>query len=349
MLAYPVARFGGAFLVSLAALGASPAFAQENVVNVYSYRQPELIQPLLDAFTAQSGIKTQVIFAENGLEERIKAEGENSPADVILTVDISRLQAAKEAGVTQSLDNPAIEANIPAQYRDPEGHWFGLTMRARVVYASRERVEENAITYEDLADPKWRGRICTRSGQHVYNIGLIASMIAHHGVTEAQEWLHAVKDNLVVKPAGGDRDQAKLIFSGECDIALGNHYYVALMQGNEKEPEQKEWAGAIKVLLPNAAERGSHVNISGVSLAANAPNEANALKLMEFLSGADAQEIYAETNNEYPLQPGIPVSDVVASFGELKPDPLPLSEVAAHRKQASELVDEVGYDEGPSS
>ena len=349
MLCRLVARFGGASLVSLAAFAAAPAFAQGNVVNVYSYRQPELIQPLLDAFSAESGIKTQVIFAENGLEERIKAEGENSPADVILTVDISRLQAAKEAGVTQPVDDATIAANIPAQYRDPEGHWFGLTMRARVVYASKERVGEDAITYEDLAHPKWRGRVCTRSGQHVYNIGLIASMIAHHGLGTTEEWLQAVKDNLAVKPAGGDRDQAKLIFSGECDIALGNHYYVALMQGNEKEPEQKEWAQAIKVMLPNAAERGSHVNISGMSLAANAPNEANALKLMEFLSGAEAQKIYAETNYEYPLQPGVEVSDAVASFGELKPDPLPLSEVAAHRREASELVDKVGYDEGPSS
>jgi iron(III) transport system substrate-binding protein len=328
---------------------AAPAFAQDNVVNVYSYRQPELIQPLLDAFKATAGVETRVIFAEQGLEERIRAEGENSPADVILTVDISRLQAAVDAGVTQPVNDARIEGNIPEQYRDPEGDWFGLTMRARVLYASKGRVAEDAISYEELADPKWKGRLCTRSGQHPYNIGLIASMIAHHGADEAEKWLAGVKANLAAKPAGGDRDQAKLIAAGQCDLALGNHYYVALMMANEKEPEQKEWAGAIKVLFPNASDRGSHVNVSGMAMAANAPNRDNALKLMQFLSGAEAQRIYAETNNEYPLQPGVPVSKVVASFGELKPDPQPLSEIAAHRKEASEMVDRVGFDEGPNS
>ena len=340
---------GGALLLSLSAVSITPATAQEDVVNVYSYRQPELIQPLLDAFTAETGVKTQVIFAEQGLEERIRAEGENSPADVILTVDVSRLDAAVEAGVTQPVDDPTIAANIPEQYRDPEGDWFGLTMRSRVFYASKERVPETDITYEELAEPKWRGRLCTRSGQHVYNIGLIASMIAHHGLQAAETWLEGVKANLAAKPAGGDRDQAKLIYAGQCDLALGNHYYVALMMGNEKEPEQKEWAGAIKVVFPNATERGSHVNISGMAMAAYAPNKANALKLMQFLSGEEAQRLYAETNNEYPLDPDVPVSEAVASFGELKPDPLPMSEIAAHRKAASELVDRVGFDEGPSS
>jgi iron(III) transport system substrate-binding protein len=336
-------------IAAVAALAAAPSLAEDNVVNIYSYRQPELIQPLLDAFTGETGIKTQVIFAESGLEERIKAEGDNSPADVILSVDVSRLEGAKEAGVTQPVEDAAIAANIPAQYRDPEGHWFGLTMRSRVVYASNERVPENAITYEELADPKWRGRICTRSGQHVYNIGLIASLIAHHGAAETEKWLQAVRDNLAVKPAGGDRDQAKLIYAGQCDIALGNTYYVGLMQTNDKEPEQKEWAGAIKVLFPNAADRGSHVNISGMSLARNAPHKEAALELMRFLSGDEAQRLYAEANYEYPLEPGIAVSPTVAALGELKPDPLPLAEIAAHRKEASELVDKVGYDAGPSS
>jgi iron(III) transport system substrate-binding protein len=336
-------------LIALAASAVAPASAQDGVVNIYSYRQPELIQPMLDAFTAETGIKTQVIFAESGLEERIKAEGENSPADVILTVDVSRLEGAKAAGVTQPVQDTEIEANIPAQFRDPEGHWFGLTMRSRVVYASKERVPEDQITYEELADPKWKGRICTRSGQHVYNIGLIASMIAHHGVEETEKWLQAVRDNLAVKPAGGDRDQAKLIYAGQCDVALGNTYYVGLMQTNEKEPEQKEWAAAVKVLFPNANERGSHVNISGMALARNAPNKEAALRLMEFLSGDEAQRLYAEANFEYPLDPGVEVSPVVAALGVLKPDPLALSEIAAHRKEASELVDRVGYDAGPSS
>lgn len=341
-------RLGRLFLPAAMLAGLSPAAAQE-VVNVYSYRQPELIQPLLDAFTKETGVETRVIFAEKGLEERIKAEGANSPADVILTVDISRLDAAKDAGVTQPVEDEAIAANIPAQYRDPEGHWFGLTSRARVAYASKDRVPEDAITYEELADPKWKGRVCVRSGQHVYNIGVIASMIAHHGAEWTEDWLTRVKDNLATKPAGGDRDQAKAIYAGQCDIALGNSYYVGLMQTNEKEPEQQQWADSIKVLFPNAEERGTHVNISGMALAANSPNRENAIELMRFLSGDEAQRLYAEQNFEYPVKPGVEVSERVRAFGELKPDPLPLSEIAENREEASEIVDRVAFDEGPSS
>lgn len=335
-------------LSAILAASFSPAVAAETV-NVYTYRQPELVQPLLDAFTEETGIETRVLFADKGLEERIAAEGANSPADVILTVDISRLQAAKDAGVTQPVDNETIESNIPAQYRDPEGHWFGLTTRSRVIYASKDRVEQDSITYEELSDPKWRGRICVRSGQHVYNLGLIGSMIAHHGEEWTEEWLRGVKANLARKPAGGDRDQAQAIFAGQCDIALGNTYYVGLMQTNEKEPEQQEWADAIKVIFPNVEERGSHVNISGMALAKNAPNRESAVQLMEFLASDEAQRLYAETNYEYPVKEGVPVSDVVASFGELKADTLPLAEIAENRKKASELVDRVAFDEGPSA
>lgn len=326
----------------------SPA-GEADIVNIYSYRQPDLIQPMLDAFTAETGIRTQVIFAAKGLEERIRAEGAISPADVILTTDISRLAAAKDIGVTQPVDDPAVTVNIPPQYRDGEGHWFGLTLRSRVVFASRERVGQDAITYEELADPKWKGRICTRSGQHVYNIGLIASMIAHHGEEWTETWLHGVKANLAVKPTGNDRAQAKAVYAGQCDIALGNTYYVALMRTNDKEPKQKVWADSIKVLFPNAAGRGSHVNISGMALAAHAPHRDAAVKLMAYLTGDVAQKLYAETNHEYPVKAGVPVSEMVASFGQLNADPLPLSEIAKNRRIASELVDRVGYDDGPSS
>ena len=205
------------------------------------------------------------------------------------------------------------------------------------------------ITYEELADPKWKGRICVRSGQHVYNIGVIASMIAHHGAEWTEDWLEGVRNNLAMKPAGGDRDQAKAIHAGQCDVALGNSYYVGLMQTNEKEPEQQEWAESIKVLFPNAEDRGTHVNVSGMALAANSPNRENAVKLMEFLAGDEAQRLYAEQNFEYPVKPGVEVSERVRAFGELKPDPLPLSEIAEHRTEASEIVDRVGFDEGPSS
>ncbi|KZL02004.1 Iron uptake protein A1 precursor [Pseudovibrio sp. Ad5] len=321
----------------------------EGEVNIYSYRQPELIKPLLDAFTAETGVKANVVFAKKGLGERMKAEGKNSPADVLLSVDIGRLQGAKDLGVTQPVVSDVINGNIPANLRDSEGHWFGLTTRARVIYASKDRVAQDSITYEELADPKWKGRLCTRSGQHVYSIGLIASMIAHKGEAETQKWLEAVRDNLARKPTGNDRAQVKSIFAGECDISLGNTYYMGKMQTNEKDPEQKDWAASVRILFPNTEGRGTHVNISGMVLAKNAPNKDNAVKLMEFLASDEAQAIYAAQNFEYPVEPGIAPSELVASWGSFKADEVSLNEIAAQRAKASELVDIVGFDNGPSS
>jgi iron(III) transport system substrate-binding protein len=336
-LAATLALFGAAF----------PALA-DGEVNIYSYRQPELIQPLLDAFTKETGIKTNVLFLDKGLVERITAEGENSPADVILTVDIARLTEAKDGGVTQAVADDIINKDIPANFRDPDGNWFGLTTRGRVVYASKERVKDTAITYEELADPKWKGKICMRDGQHSYNIGLIASMIAHHGADYTEKWLTGLKNNLVTKPNGSDRSQAKAIFAGECDLAIANTYYVGVMLNNDKEPEQKDWANSLRVIFPNTADRGTHVNISGMAMAKNAPNKDNALKLMQFLSEAEAQKIYAEQVFEYPVLPGAEPSAIVKGFGEIKPDTLPLIEIAKNRKQASELVDKVGLNDGPA-
>lgn len=338
----------GAAALAAAAFAAAPASA-DGEVNIYSYRQPFLIQPLLEAFTAETGVKTNVIYASKGLGERIAAEGENSPADVLLTVDIGRLDGAKQLGITQPVVSDVVTGNIPAEFRDPEGHWIGLTNRARIVYASKERVAQDSITYEELADPKWKGKICTRSGQHVYTIGLIASMVAHHGADKTEEWLVGLRDNLARKPAGNDRAQVKAIYAGECDIAIGNTYYMGKMETNDKEPEQKEWAASVRILFPNAADRGSHVNIAGVVLAKYAPNKDNALKLIEFLSSPEAQHIYAETNFEYPVTPGVEVSERVKGWGELKKDALSLDDIAQNRKTASELVDKVGFDNGPAS
>ncbi len=338
--------------IALSSLVASVTIAGAKAadqVNIYSYRQPQLIKPLLDAFTEKTKIQTNVLFLNKGLVERIKAEGLNSPVDVIFTVDIGRLSQAKADGVTQPVAVDKINANVPESYRDKEGHWFGLTTRGRVVYASKDRVQQDKITYEELADPKWKGRICVRSGQHSYNLALIASMVAHHGEEKAEKWLSGVKANLARKPNGNDRAQAKGIYSGECDIGIGNTYYVGLMITNEKEPEQKDWADAMKVLFPNAANRGTHVNISGMALAKNAPNKENALRLMEFLASAEGQEIYARQVFEYPVKPDAAASDIVKSFGEINPDTLALGEIAKNRKAASILVDKVGFDDGPGS
>ncbi len=289
---------------AFATLFAGSALA-DGTVNIYSYRQPDLIKPVLDAFTAETGIKTEVLFLDKGLEDRILAEGTNSPADVILTVDIARLTNAKAKGVTQPLDDATVNANLPAEYRDPEGHWFGLTKRARVVYASKDRVKDTAITYAELADPKWKGKICIRSGQHDYNLALFSAAIDHWGAEKTEEWMKGLKANLAHKPDGGDRPQAKAIFAGECDIALGNTYYVGLMRTNEKDPEEKEWGNAVNVIFPTFENGGTHVNISGAALAKNAPNRDNGVKLIQFLSSHKAQQIYAEQTFEYPVEPGL--------------------------------------------
>jgi iron(III) transport system substrate-binding protein len=332
-----IARFALWAAMTSAAL---PVAAEE--VNIYSHRQPELIQPLLDAFTAETGITTNVAFVDKGMTERLVAEGDRSPADLVLTVDIARLNEVVQAGVTQAVDSPVLAANIPAEFRDAGGQWFGLTARARIVYASAERVAAGEVTtYEDLADEKWRGRICTRSGTHDYNIALTAAILAHHDEAFAKAWLAGVKANLARKPEGGDRDQVKAIWAGECDIALGNTYYMGQMLA---DPEQAEWAGAVRVVFPQFENGGTHMNISGMAMTKAAPNRAAALKLMEWLSGDAAQKIYAETNYEYPVKPGVARSDLVASWGDFTPDPKPLTDIAALRPAALRLIEAVDFD-----
>lgn len=345
-----------AALCGVAALALAGAWAVQvhnaaaaEEVNIYTYREPGLIQPLLEAFTKSTGIKANAVYAKKGLVERVVAEGLNSPVDVILTVDIKRLADAEAKGVSQPIISDAVTSNIPASYRDSEGHWVGLSQRARLIYASKERVKQDSITYEELADPKWKGKICARSGQHPYNIGLLASMIAHLGAEKAEEWARGVKNNLARKPAGGDRDQVKGIFSGECDVAIGNSYYMAAMQTNDKKPEQKTWADSVKLLFPNAEDRGTHVNIAGAVLAKHAPHKEAGIKLIEFLVSDEGQKIYADIVNEYPLKDGIAVSERVASWGPLKADKLSLEEIAKNSSAASEIMDRVQFDLGPQS
>ena len=333
------------FILAFVALLMTYQTSSAKEVNIYSYRQPYLIEPMLDKFTADTGIEVNVLFSGKGLVDKMVQEGTSSPADVLLTVDIGRLSDAVNSGVSQSINSDVITRNIPAEYRDPDGHWIGLTSRARVVYASVDRVEQDSITYEELADPKWAGKICIRSGQNAYNIALIASMITHHGEADAIKWLKGLKSNLARTPSGNDRGQVKAIYSGECDISVGNTYYMAKMRVNEKEPEQKEWAASAKIIMPNANDRGTHVNLSGAVLAKNAPNKENGIMLIEWLTGDVAQEMYAETNHEYPLKAGISISDMVASFGNLNPDGLGLIAVANNRSLASEMVDLVNFDE----
>jgi iron(III) transport system substrate-binding protein len=319
---------------------ALPALADE--VNIYSHRQPELIQPLLDAFTAETGIAVNVAFVDKGMAERLVAEGDRSPADLVLTVDVARLMQVVEAGVTQPVQSDILTANIPAEYRDPGNQWFGLTTRARIVYASKDRVKDGEVTtYEDLASDTWKGRICTRSGTNDYNVALTAAVLAHHDADYTKTWLEGVKANLARKPDGGDRDQVKAIWAGECDISVGNTYYMGEMLA---DPEQAEWANSVRIIFPTFADGGTHMNISGIAMTKSAPNHDAALKLMEWLSSDEAQKIYAETNHEFPVKPGVERSALVKSWGEFTPDSLPLSDVAAKRPDALKLIEEVDFD-----
>lgn len=323
----------------LLACAATPAVAD---VNVYTTRQPELIQPVIDGFTAATGIAVNLAFVEEGLVERLVAEGDRSPADLVMTVDIANLSQIVDAGVIQPVQSEVLEAAIPAELRSPDDLWFALTTRARVVFASKERVADGEVTtYEDLADPKWAGRICSRSGTNNYNLALLAAVITHDGEEAARAWAEGLKANLARKPAGGDRDQVRAIWAGECDISLGNTYYMGQMLG---DPEQREWAESVRIVFPRFENGGTHVNVSGIAMTKAAPDRDEALQLMEYLVSPEAQEIYAEVNHEYPVLAGVPVSDLVASWGPVVPDTLDLSEVAGHRAAALRIMEEVNFD-----
>ncbi|OAN16602.1 iron ABC transporter substrate-binding protein [Photobacterium jeanii] len=325
------------------ALAAPQVATAAEEVNVYSYRQPFLVEPMFNEFTKETGIKVNVKFAKKGLAEKLQQEGEYSPADVILTTDISRLVELVDKGLVQAVDSKVIEQNVPAQYRDNEDEWFALTLRARNVYSSRDRVGRlpAEFDYADLAKPEWKGKICTRSGKHPYNVSLVSSMIAHHGEAEAKTWLEGVKANLARKPQGNDRAQVKAVKEGLCDLAIGNSYYLGKMVNDDK---QKAWAEAVYINFPGQKANGTHVNVSGMAMAKYAPNKDSAQKLMEFLTGDKAQQMYAEVNYEYPVKDGVKRSELVASWGDFDADKLSLEKVAEYHNTAIKLLDEVKFD-----
>ncbi len=311
-------------------------------VNIYSQRQPELIAPITDAFTAATGIETNVVYLDKGLTERLQAEGDRSPADIIMTVDISRLSQAVDAGVTQAVESDILAAAIPAEFRDPGNQWFGVTTRARIVYASKDRVDPAEITtYEDLADPKWEGKICTRSGTHPYNLALLSAVIHHHGYDAAKEWAQGLKNNLARKPQGNDRAQVKAIWAGECDISLGNTYYMGKMLEDE---EQTAWANSVNVVYPSFADGGTHMNVSGVAMTKAAPHAEDAKAFMEFLASDEAQHVYAETNYEFPVKAGVDRSELVQSWGDFTTDQVNLMDLAALRADALKIMEEINFD-----
>ena len=326
-------------VTGLLAFGASVAQAAE--VNLYTTREPVLIQTLLTEFTQKTGVKVNTVFIKDGLLERVKAEGRRSPADVMLTVDFGNLVDLVESGLTQRVSSKTLNSAIPANLRAANGHWYALSMRARAVYASKDRTPLNAITYEDLANPKWKNKICIRSGNHPYNTALIAAYIAHHGEKQAETWLRGVKANLARPASGGDRDVARDILGKICDIGVANTYYVGTMRTGDAE--QKRWGNAINVVLPRFKNGGTHVNISGAVVSKHAPNRKEAVQLLEFLASDHAQAIYAQNGFEYPVKPGVKIDPIIASFGKLNIDSIRLSDIARHRKAANLLVDKVQF------
>ncbi len=309
-------------------------------VNVYSYRQPFLVEPLFDKFTEKTGIKVNVVFAKKGMAERLAREGKYSPADILLTTDISRLIELRDKGLVQAVNSSILTSAIPKQYQAEDNTWFALTIRVRNIYSSK-RLGKIDINYEDLADEKYKGRICTRSGKHPYTVALVASMISEHGEAYTLDWLKKFKNNLARKPQGSDRGQVQAIHQNLCDISLGNSYYFGKML---KDDKQKVWAEGVYINFPNQKNRGAHINISGIAMAKYAPNAKNAQALMEFLVSKPAQQLYAEMNMEYPVRTDVAVSELVASWGSYKADSLPLEEIAKNRKVALKLLDQAQFD-----
>ena len=336
--------FGGLTL-TLAAVSSNAALASKGEVNLYTTREPGLIIPLLEAFTAETDIKENTVFVKDGLIERVKAEGMRSPADILMTVDIGNLLDLVDAKITQPVASKTMQEAIPANLRGADNQWFALSMRDRVAYISTEINDVTQLTYEDFADPKWKGKVCIRSGQHPYNTAMISAMIAHNGAEATEKWLRDVKANLGRKATGGDRDVARDILGGICDVGVANAYYVGRMKNAKVGSDDHAWGEAIQVIRPTFAQSGgTHVNISGAALAKYAPNKDNAVQLLEYLVSDTAQSLYAKANYEYPVKAGVELDPVVASFGTLTVDDLPLTEIAKHRKQASQLVAKVGFD-----
>jgi iron(III) transport system substrate-binding protein len=314
------------------------------VVNVYSHRHYDVDRQLYDRFTEETGIAVNVVQAgADELIQRLSREGENTEADVLITVDAGRLHRAKQEGLLQSVESEVLTENIPSHLRDPEGMWYGLTKRARIIAYHQDRVNpENLSTYEALADDRWEDRIAVRSSGNIYNISLLSSLVAHHGTERARSWAAGVVENMARSPQGNDRDQMRAVAAGEADIAIVNTYYVGLMT-NSSNPEEVEVAEQIGVFFPNQDGRGTHVNVSGAGVTRHAPNRENAIRLIEFLTGDEAQRLFAQGNFEYPVKPGVPAADVVQSWGEFDEDTLNLSELGEHQDEAVRIFDEVGW------
>jgi len=318
-----------------------PAGASE--LNIYSHRQPFLIKPFIDAFTKRTGTKVNIVYASKGLAQRMLAEGRNSLADVILTVDIARLSVYVRQGLLQPVNSDVLTANIPSHLRDPENRWFAFSLRARVLAISKSAKDASELRrYEDLAKPAWRERICSRPGSHVYNRAMVASIIKANGAENAEKWAKGVVANFARRPQGNDRAQVKAISEGVCDVAVINSYYFGKLKFS-RNPTQKKWASSIKLVFPNQGDRGTHVNVSGGGIAKYAKNKAEAQRFLEFLTSKTAQELYGEINFEYPVNPKVELSPELKSWGEFKMDNMPISDISEIASSAQRIIDRAGW------
>lgn len=336
------------FIAALAAFTGLPAQAAGEV-NLYSARKEDLIKPLLDRFTAQTGIQVNLVTGkEDALLTRLQSEGDASPADLLVTTDAGRLGRAKAAGVTQAATSPALEAAIPAAYRDPEGHWFGLSLRARPILFVKGKVDPAGLSsYEALADPKWKGKVCVRGSDSIYNQSLVASLIAADGQPATETWARGLVANFAKPPQGGDRDQIKAAAAGQCDLAIANTYYLAGML-TSKDPAEQAAAQQMGVFWPNqdgpgTQGRGAHVNVSGAAVTKAAKHKAEAIRLLEFMAGPESQAWYAQVNGEYPVVAGVPVGPTLAAWGTFKADTLNLAKLGDFNAEATKLMDRAGW------
>ena len=341
-----MSRFGVVFaaLAVFCSSVYSTGAAASAEVNLYSARKEALIQPLLESFTAETGIKVNLVTGKaDALLKRLESEGVNSPADVLLTTDAGRLHRAKAAGVTQAFNSALINLHVPASYRDAENHWVGLSVRSRPILYVKSKVKPAELSsYEALTKPEWKKRICIRSSSNIYNQSLIASMIVANGAAETEAWAKGLVENMARAPKGGDRDQIKAAAAGQCDIAIANTYYLAGML-NSSDDSQRSAAQKMSVFWPNQAGRGAHVNISGAALTSNSKNTDNAIKLIEYLASEKAQQWYAEVNGEYPVLAAVAVGDTLKAWGEFKADALNVGKLGELNSEAVMLMDRAGW------
>ena len=332
-------------VIAIAITGVACSQTQSNEVNVYSARKEALIKPLLERFSNQTGIKVNLVTGKaDALLKRLESEGRNTLADLLITVDAGRLHRAKQAALLGKTSSDEISRQVPQRYRDRDDNWVALSVRARTIMVVADRVNADELKrYEDLADPKWKGRICIRSSDNIYNQSLVASMIAVSGEAATERWAKGLVANLARPPKGGDRDQIKAAAAGQCDIVIANTYYLARMLQNQHDQAQRAAAQQMRIIWPNQADRGAHVNISGVGITRHAKNPTNALKLVEFLLSNDSQAWYADKNNEYPVSPNIAISDTLASWGKFKADVLNLSSLGEYNAAAVKLMDRAGW------